>query len=58
MFTEPKVTEIYYVADDFCKEFAARQKKIHLCGTINGYTNLVNEVYLLEPASISKIKSQ
>lgn len=46
MFTEPKVTEIYYVTDDFCKEFAARQKK-NLCGTINGYTNLVNEVYLL-----------
>lgn len=27
MFPEPKVTEIYYMADDFCKEFALQQKK-------------------------------
>ncbi len=29
MFAESKVTEIYCVADDFCKEFASQQEKIH-----------------------------
>ena len=27
MFSEAKVTEIYCMADDFCKEFALRQEK-------------------------------
>lgn len=27
MFTEPKVTKIYCMADDFCKEFAIQQEK-------------------------------
>ena len=27
MFSEPKVTEIYCMADDFCKEFAKVQGK-------------------------------
>ena len=27
MFSEAKVTEIYCMADDFCKEFALQQKK-------------------------------
>ena len=27
MFTESKVTEIYCLADDFCKDFAAQQEK-------------------------------
>ena len=27
MFSETKVTEIYYIADDFCKEFALQQEK-------------------------------
>mgnify|MGYP004555630869 CR=1 FL=1 len=27
MFSETKVTEIYYMADDFCKEFALQQEK-------------------------------
>ena len=26
MFSEAKVTEIYCLADDFCKEFALQQK--------------------------------
>ena len=30
MFSEAKVTEIYCLADDFCKEFALRQKKYML----------------------------
>ena len=27
MFSEAKVTEIYCMADDFCKEFALQQEK-------------------------------
>ena len=27
MFTEAKITEIYCMADDFCKEFARQQEK-------------------------------
>ena len=27
MFPESKITEIYYMADDFCKEFALQQEK-------------------------------
>ena len=27
MFSESKVTEIYCMADDFCKEFTLKQKK-------------------------------
>lgn len=27
MFLESKVTEIYYVADEFCKEFVLKQEK-------------------------------
>ena len=27
MFTESKITEIYCMADDFCKEFATQQEK-------------------------------
>ncbi len=30
MFSEAKVTEIYCLADDFCKEFALQQKKYML----------------------------
>lgn len=30
MFSETKVTEIYCMADDFCKEFAIVQKNIWL----------------------------
>ena len=29
MFSEDKVTEIYCMADDFCKEFAKVQEKIY-----------------------------
>ena len=29
MFSEVKVTEIYCMADDFCKEFAKVQEKIY-----------------------------
>ena len=30
MFSEAKVTEIYCLADDFCKEFSKYQEKSHL----------------------------
>lgn len=30
MFSELKITEIYYMADDFCKEFASQQEKYML----------------------------
>ncbi len=30
MFTEDKVTEIYCMADDFCKEFSSWQEKYML----------------------------
>ena len=29
MFTESKITEIYCMADDFCKEFSFQQGKIY-----------------------------
>lgn len=29
MFSESKVTEIYCMADDFCKEFVLQQEKIY-----------------------------
>ena len=33
MFSEAKVTEIYCLADDFCKEFSKYQEKlVHSCG--------------------------
>ena len=31
MFPESKVTEIYCMADDFCKEFTLQQEKWHSC---------------------------
>lgn len=41
MFTESKVTEIYCMADDFCKEFAVQQENPlffkHKIGTFNEY---------------------
>lgn len=30
MFSEAKITEIYCIADDFCKEFAKYRKNIRL----------------------------
>ena len=29
MFSESKITEIYCMADDFCKEFTLQQEKIY-----------------------------
>ena len=35
MITEDKITEIYCMADDFCKVFDAQMKKIHDTGSQN-----------------------
>ena len=29
MFSESKITEIYCMADDFCKEFSFQQEKLY-----------------------------
>ncbi len=39
MFTESKVTEIYCIADDFCKEFASQQKKYMIEDKKNNHRN-------------------
>ena len=37
MFSETKVTEIYCLADDFCKEFAKYQEKTHVLHFLKGW---------------------
>ena len=37
MFSEAKVTEIYCLADDFCKEFARNQENYMLKDTEKNY---------------------
>ena len=32
MFSESKITEIYCMADDFCKEFSFQQEKYRVSG--------------------------
>lgn len=38
MFPESKVTEIYCMADDFCKEFTKQQKKYMLEDQVEEHT--------------------
>ena len=38
MFTESKITEIYCMADDFCKEFTKQQKKYMLEDQVEEHT--------------------
>ena len=38
MFTESKITEIYCLADDFCKEFTKQQKKYMLEDQVEEHT--------------------
>ena len=40
MFPESKVTEIYCMADDFCKEFTFQQEK-YICSYIELTLNLI-----------------
>lgn len=46
MFSEAKVTEIYCLADDFCKEFAMQQEKymIEEKSTVRKYRNKPNRM--------------
>ena len=37
MFSEAKVTEIYCLADDFCKEFAKISRKTHVLHFLKGW---------------------
>lgn len=39
MFTESKITEIYCLADDFCKEFTKQQTKYMLEDQVEGHTH-------------------
>ncbi len=44
MFLESKVTEIYCMADDFCKEFLSQQKKHMVEDGKTGYSNKPNRM--------------
>ena len=44
MFPESKVTEIYCMADDFCKEFALQQEKYMIEDKKSGYRNKPNRM--------------
>ena len=42
MFTEGKVTEIFYLADEFCKFFDAEQEKSMLSAPQDGKSTVAN----------------
>ena len=44
MFSESKVTEIYCMADDFCKEFALQQEKYMVEDQSHKYRNKPNRM--------------
>lgn len=44
MFSEAKVTEIYCMADDFCKEFALQQKKYMIENKVHKHRNKSNRM--------------
>ncbi len=44
MFSEAKVTEIYCMADDFCKEFAVQQEKYMVKDTSHKHRNKPNRM--------------
>ena len=44
MFSEAKVTEIYCMADDFCKEFAIQQEKYKIKNTSHKHRNKPNRM--------------
>ena len=43
MLTTDKITEIFCIADDFCKEFAQEVKKHQIAPTDDGY-----EIFLVQ----------
>ena len=44
MFSEAKVTEIYCMADDFCKEFALQQEKYMVKESNHNHRNKPNRM--------------
>lgn len=44
LFIEFKVTQIYYLADDFCKEFAGQQEKHMIEGNSRSHRNKPNRM--------------
>ena len=44
MFSKSKVTEIYCMADDFCKEFALQQEKYMIEDSKQKYRNKPNRM--------------
>ncbi len=44
MFTENKITEIYCMADDFCKEFSRQQEKYMLEDIKDKHWNKPNRI--------------
>ncbi|RRD88032.1 IS982 family transposase, partial [Bacteroides heparinolyticus] len=44
MFSEPKITEIYCMADDFCKEFSIQQGKYMVEDTSHKHRNKPNRM--------------
>ena len=42
MFSQSKVTEIYCMADNFCKEFLSQQKKYMIEDRKTGHCNKLN----------------
>ncbi len=44
MFSESKITEVYCMADDFCKEFVLQQEKYMLEDKKTGLRNKLNRM--------------
>lgn len=44
MFSEAKVTEIYCIADDFCKEFVIQQEKYMIKDIFHKHRNKPNRM--------------
>ena len=44
MFSESKVTDVYCMADDFCKEFSSQQKKYMIEDGKTKYRNKPNRM--------------
>jgi len=48
MFSETKITEIYCMTDDFCKEFTSQQEKYMVGDKKHQYRNKPNRMSDLE----------
>ena len=54
MFTESKITEIYCMADDFCKEFSFQQEKYMIEDKKTGHRNKPNRMSRSEERRVGK----